>query len=263
VPTPRPSAQAEIRTGPHAVPIGHGWDWIGRGFWHFKANPWAWILLTICYLVIAMALSLIPIVGALAAYLVMPIFTAGLMLGARAQDQRESLRFGHLFAGFSSQPGQLLAAGALYLLGIGVATIPAVLLLGAPLFLDMAGMDPGQLGQAPRLMADRMEDILTFPTLLLAALVVTLLALPVVMAYWFSPALIAIDGMRAWPAMKLSFKGCLRNILPFLLYGVAGLFLVILGSLPMFLGLLVVLPVLTASIYAAYRDIFHNRSGVG
>lgn len=112
-------------------------------------------------------------------------------------------------------------------------------------------------------MAERMEDILIFPTLLLAALVVTLLALPVVMAYWFSPALIAIDGMRAWPAMKLSFKGCLRNILPFLLYGVAGLFLVILGSLPMFLGLLVVLPVLTASIYAAYRDIFYNRSGVG
>ena len=47
------------------------------------------------------------------------------------------------------------------------------------------------------------------------------------------------------------------NILPFLIYGLVAMVLVILGSLPLMLGLLVVVPLLTIAIYTAYRDIFY------
>lgn len=256
-PEARPQGK-ETLTGPHAVPAGHGWDWISRGFWHFKTDPWTWILVTIAYFIISMAVSLVPFAGAIAAYLIAPIFMGGLMLGASDQGHGERLGFHHLFAGFSNQTGRLLAAGALYLGGIFLAAIPAILLLG-PMALGVAGMGPAMHGQDPQLMAGAMEDMMAGRTLLLAVLVAVLLMLPVVMAYWFAPALIAIDGLRAWPAMKLSFMGCLKNLLPFLIYGLAGLVLIFLGSLPVLLGLLVVMPTLTASIYTSYRDIFYRK----
>jgi uncharacterized membrane protein len=56
--------------------------------------------------------------------------------------------------------------------------------------------------------------------------------------------------------MKLSFAGCLKNVLPFLVYGIAGLVLLFLGAIPLGLGILVVWPTLTAAIYVAYRDIY-------
>jgi uncharacterized membrane protein len=67
-----------------------------------------------------------------------------------------------------------------------------------------------------------------------------------------------MEGMSALSAMKLSFSGCVRNILPFLLYGVLALVLFFLGALPAGLGLLVVMPVMTASMYTAYRDIYYQ-----
>jgi uncharacterized membrane protein len=41
-----------------------------------------------------------------------------------------------------------------------------------------------------------------------------------------------------------------------LLYGVIAVLLVFLGTIPLLLGLLVVIPLLTIAIYTAYRDIF-------
>ena len=76
------------------------------------------------------------------------------------------------------------------------------------------------------------------------------------MMIWFAPALVILNDMGAVEAMKRSFSGCIKNILPFLLYGVIAMVLVILGMIPLFLGLLVVIPVLTAAIYTSYKDIF-------
>jgi uncharacterized membrane protein len=76
------------------------------------------------------------------------------------------------------------------------------------------------------------------------------------MALLFAPALVTMDGLGAAAAMKLSFAGCLKTWLPFLIYGLIGLVMVMLGALPFGLGLLVVGPILTAAIYVAYRDIY-------
>ena len=56
-------------------------------------------------------------------------------------------------------------------------------------------------------------------------------------------------------ALRPSFVGCLRNVMPFLIYGlVLGLFLLSLFTA----GLLFIVtaPVVIASIFVSYRDIF-------
>ena len=90
----------------------------------------------------------------------------------------------------------------------------------------------------------------------LAMLVGLALFIPLIMAYWFAPALVMLHDLGVVESMKLSFVACLRNILPFLIYGIIMLLLFVIGSIPIGLGLLVVIPAMLASMYTAYKDIF-------
>jgi uncharacterized membrane protein len=69
---------------------------------------------------------------------------------------------------------------------------------------------------------------------------------------------VALNEVPVLRALQLSFLGCWRNILPFLVYGLVALGLVFVGSIPFGLGLLVVFPLLTIAIYLAYRDIYYR-----
>ena len=84
------------------------------------------------------------------------------------------------------------------------------------------------------------------------------LSLPLYMAMWFAGPLIVLAQSDVVPAMKTSFFACLKNILPFLIWSIAIFFLGIFASIPLFLGWLLLGPVLIASIYLGYRDIFHE-----
>ena len=58
--------------------------------------------------------------------------------------------------------------------------------------------------------------------------------------------------------MKASFVACLKNILPFFVYSVIATLLALVASIPMGLGWLVLGPVMAASLYTSYRDIFFD-----
>jgi uncharacterized membrane protein len=93
-------------------------------------------------------------------------------------------------------------------------------------------------------------------TMVLSMLIVFALLLPVIMAIWFAAPLVVFHDHAAWEAMKGSFSGCLKNILPFLWYSVVLTLLALLASLPLMLGWLVLGPVVAASLYTAYRDVY-------
>lgn len=244
---------------PRSLPAGRGWGWIADGWALFKARPWTWIGVLLLFYLILILLSLVPSVGGLAVTLVQPILTAGLMIGAHAQHTGGRLEVGHLFAGFQAHTGRLALLGLAYLLlaiGIGVVTVLGLLLVlqltGAPgleqqlIFLE----DPGPI-QLP-------TQVPMEPLLLIPVLIALLMGVTVAMAMLFAPALIALNAVPVVRALKLSLQGCLRNVLPFLVFGLAALGLLLLGSLPMMLGLLVVVPVLVIALYMAYRDIFYR-----
>ena len=82
--------------------------------------------------------------------------------------------------------------------------------------------------------------------------------LPLYMALWFAPSLIVFNNLKPLDAMKASFTGCLKNIVPFLFYSIVLLVLCMLAVIPFGLGFLVLGPVIVASIYTGYRDIFFD-----
>ena len=93
-------------------------------------------------------------------------------------------------------------------------------------------------------------------TMMLGVLVALALLVPVMMAIWFAPALVMFHDKGAVDAMKESFTGCLRNIVPFLVYGIVMMVLGVLAAIPLGLGWLVLGPVLAASLYTSYKDIY-------
>ncbi len=130
-----------------------------------------------------------------------------------------------------------------------------VLMLFSVFGVGISGLDPAVLEQQdPELLAATLG-----PMLLLALLFLMLLLIPLVMAYWFAPVLVVLEDMQALEAMKMSFAACWRNVMPFLIFGLAAFALLVIGAIPFGLGLLIVSPILVASIYAAYRDIFYRQ----
>ena len=91
---------------------------------------------------------------------------------------------------------------------------------------------------------------------MLAVLIGLALYIPLVMALWFAPALVIFNDMQPVPALKSSFNACLKNIIPFLIYGIALFVLSLIASIPLFLGFLVLIPVIFTSIYTGYKDIY-------
>ncbi|MGD8588753.1 MAG: BPSS1780 family membrane protein [Chromatiales bacterium] len=233
-------------TGPKGVPTGHGWAWLVKGWWHFKQNPIAWMVGMVVWFLIAIVVGLIPVIGSIVLNLFTPVIVAGFIIGCRAQDEGEDFTINHIFAGFSNNMGQLVLVGLIYFGAVFLLTI--VLMVGFSGMISMQAMG----SENP----DAMMAMLLSPGFLIALLLGFLMMIPLMMAYMFAPALVALDDMKALAAMKLSFIGCLKNLLPLTVYGLVAMLLIMIGSLTFGLGLLIVLPVITASIYSAYRDIY-------
>jgi uncharacterized membrane protein len=185
-------------------------------------------------------MAIIPFIGSLALMVLGPVFAGGVMLGCKALDEGRELEIGHLFAGFKDKFGTLATVGAIYLAAQVVIMLVVMLITGASLFtLSSGGASAG-----------------TAMGIVLSILVMMALMIPVAMAVWLAPALVVLNDRSAVEAMKESFAGCLKNIVPFLLYGVVLFVASLVAAIPLFLGWLVLGPVFAGSIYASYRDIY-------
>lgn len=228
---------------PNRVEAGRGSAWWSEGWGLFREATGLWIGIVIAMFVLFVGIGLIPIAGSLATYVLGPVISGGLMLGCRNLDAGEGLGFGHLFAGFQKNFGQLALVGVLYLGGVFVIAIGAMAIAfgGSMGAVFMGG------GAAPGVATT---------SIALAFLVGFLLGMPLVMAIWFAPALVVLNELSAVDAMKRSFSGCWRNMMPFLVYGLVGIVLGIVATLPFGLGWLALVPVMVCSTYAAYKEIF-------
>jgi uncharacterized membrane protein len=229
------------------VNSSHGWNWISGGFAIFKQSPVIWIALFFIYVLIGMALSIIPVVGPVVFNVLAPVFMAGFMMGCRALEMGEEIEINHLFAGFKQNTSQLITVGGIYLAALIVIVGVVFLASGAaPLSGPMMAEDlmSGQHATAAG------------GGMLLPLLIVLAAMMPLFMAYWFAPTLVLFHDMKALDAMKLSFIACLRNIMPFFVYSLISMVLMVLAAIPLGLGLLVMIPTMTASLYVSYKDIF-------
>jgi len=157
-----------------------------------------------------------------------------------------------MFEGFKKNAGNLALVGVLYLVG--------TMLIGLFIGIGAAILIPA-LALSGAVNPNDMSSLLTLvPVIILIVLVALALMLPLFMAIWFAPALVVFHDVQPMAAMKMSFQGALKNIVPFLVYGIVGFALAIVAVIPLGLGMLVWAPLLWASIYTSYRDIYLKRA---
>lgn len=277
-----------------------GWQWIADGFTLFRKNPLIWIVL--CIILLLFAVVVVAVIPRLEYFvftrlspgvatpgigrflillhqfvftLLSPLLLAGLMVGCRALDYGEKPRIIHLLAGFRGNPTPLITVG-------GISLVGQVLLIGGFFLVVGDGIMPNPLtGEFhPTILMSADNNILP---ILMAAMVVVALSIPLMMATWFAPILVIFDDVPALAAMRLSFFACMKNLIPFLVYGavlmvvivIAGLISYFVGSIRLNLVRLLVLvfstyplgllgllltPPLFASIYASYKNIFEKAA---
>jgi hypothetical protein len=239
--------QGQLLADPRAVPAGNGLEWISAGWELFKASPWLWIGMLLVTFACFMVASFIPLVGMLSSWL-FPMFLGGWMIGCQRMADSGELLFEDLFAGFSRHFKPLAIASLIYLGATVVLTIVAMVIAGMVGF-GVAMLSGGD-GATTMVIA-----------ILLGALIAMALMVPLLMMIWFAPALIVLNQVAPVEALKMSFQGCLRNIMPFLVYGLVGMAMMIVGMIPLLLGLLVAYPVLMCAVYTSYRDVFLEEGG--
>ena len=229
------------------VPAGNAFEWFKQGWAMFAANPGIWIALAVVLIVIIVALNIVPFIGPLAANLLTPLFTAGLLAAceksARGEPGSEAVEISDLFAGFKRNASNLAMLGVLYMLGMLAIFFVVAILSGGSIAGGMMMGQAAGIGVA-------------FGGILLATLLSLVLSVPLFMAMWFAPALVYFNNMAPIEALKASFNACLKNLLVFLVFGVVAMILSFFAALPVGLGFLILIPVLAGSLYVAYRDIF-------
>lgn len=241
-------AEGDFIAEGRGVPAGHGWRWIADAWTFMGDQRWTFIGVILLYWLLVIAVSFVPGLGGLAVALFSPVISGGIMLGCEAVRRGERLEVGHLFAGFQRHFGKLVAIGAISL-GLGVlVAIVMVAIVGvsfAGVFLAGAEPNPEQFAGMGM-------------TIILAVLIAMAISIPVYMLLWFAAPLIVLGDVDVGTALKSSFAACLKNIVPFLVWGVMALLLAILAMIPIMLGWLLLGPVLMVSAYTGYRDIFYE-----
>lgn len=255
--------------------------WLFEGFRLFRRNPPLITALTLLYLLIVQLLAaLLPGIGPVLLPLLLPVMTLIVANGCRLVDQNRKPDKAGLLHGVMGNGPVLLRLGGLQLLGAVLVILLSMLIndgndpLSAPLTLP----ETPNMGEGAGDAATEAAEAAKQAAMLDALLKVLLLSMPLVIAFWFAPFLVGWDRVSPVKSLFFSIVASLRNWRALLMFSLAtvavagivpGFILILIGqiagmalgaalvALKMILTFLVA-PILTASIYVSYRDIFHT-----
>ena len=225
------------------VPASQAIAWLSCGWKLFAGNAVIWIVIQLIFLILSIVAGFIPLLGMLLFSLFAPVLGGGMVMAADKCARDEAIGINDLFAGFRDQQTMknLLVVGAIGLL----ATILSTLVGGIGMGGMMANMESGQMPNPAGLGVFAIGGLLSLTVSLVWG-----------MAAFFGVQLVALRNAEPLPALKSSFWASLSNWLPLTVFGLIALLLILLGSLPFGLGLLVVLPFLLCSAYCGFKTIF-------
>lgn len=242
------------------LPAARGWRWLFDGFLLFRRKPLLLSSLVLGYWLSMALINAIPFLGQILGFVLIPPFSVSLMNACRQIDQDVVAPPPILFSGFHKNLQTLIHLGFIY----GVVTVA---ILGVTALADDGVLFRlVVLGQRPD------EATLAGGDVMVAGQLALLLLAPVMMANWYAPVLAAWHDLPAAKALFFSFVACLRNWRAFLVYILAimvvgalvlGFLSAVAGnSAEIFSGALIISfatilsPVLYASYYMCYRDVF-------
>jgi hypothetical protein len=241
------------------LPARRGAFWLLAGFHLFRRNPPLLTALALTYLLVVQSfVLLLPGVGPFLLPLALPAMVLIVANGVRVVDQGKGILPAGLLHGVRGNGLPMLRLGGLHLIG-------AFIFVGIILLLEGGGLKVADI--------EKGED----PEVLWVLLRLFLLAIPFLLAFLFAPYLTGWDGVPAAKSLFFSFVAAVRNwralggyLAAIMLVSVVlpGLVMALTGVMPelvakvvqivvRMLMLFVLAPVLTASLYVGYRDIFH------
>ena len=159
------------------VRSSRGPAWLAGGWGHFRRAPMVWMGLSAGWMLITLALVLVPLVGGVVANLLQPVFFASFAMAARAQLDGKAPEMGDLFAGFRRPLRPLVNLGAI-LLAAEIGIFFLMSLMGLPGVGD---------GEEIVTLVDYAKALQGKEWILVAGVVLTAI---VKGALWFAPALV-------------------------------------------------------------------------
>lgn len=229
-----------------SVPAGHALTWYGEAWRLYKASPGTWIGIWLIFVVIVLAIALVPFIGGFVSALITPVLVGGVMIAARDADRGGEVGVGKLFAAFSNHAGPLVLIGLLQLaLWVVFALVASILIAVYVGFGISAGMSPNSF----------LNPSVMLPMVLIG-FVLGILYVPFTMAVWLAAALVALHDVGALDGLRMGFSAAFRNLLPVIVFVLVTIPLAIVASVPLLLGWFVLGPLLLIVLYAAYRDLF-------
>ena len=231
---------------PRKVAAKQGLHWVNEGFRLYRQNP---LLLSAAFGglfgAVAMA-NLIPVFGSVLSELISPLIVAGFMAAYRTLDREEKLQWPHFLAGIKGPWLPLVMVGAVQLGGMLLIT-QVMLRMGFDAQAVVTAAQKGNTVVLQNALNQAMPAVMTG----------MLLLTPLIMATWFAPALILFGNARPGQALLISLRAVAKNWLAITVNGLAlGMVLFVSALIPFLLGLLVAMPVMFGSLYAAYQGIF-------
>lgn len=245
-----PTSQEVRYHEPKRLPASAGIKWITDAFGIFKLNPWKWIGVLLIYIIAGLVASIVDFLeinmlsslkNIVLGWVGLCLF-GGVMFAAHSTSNHKIFNTQDFFIVFQHKK---MSFFILYLLQILFGVIVGSLIL--PMFF----------------LTDRWGGVAILPFTSLISFVALILFL-------LTPALIVLDDMNAWDAIKANFKAVILNI-PAILVFVIGMFILsflfgalidVLGAWIIFVFVLILfLPLSVIYLllpYAVYRSIFPN-----
>jgi uncharacterized membrane protein len=236
---------------PQRVDPGKGLTWFKDGWHCFIANPVMWIVLIILYFLILFGLQLIPLLGPLAFALASPALAGGLLFAARESLQQHPVEINQLFIGLTDPQKRipLLLLGAIWLGLTILFGLAVTMVIGGAAGIGMLAGSSHEFSEAATLGAAGLSAV----TLMLVTLAIALAFIAVMI---YAIPLVMFHDERPVEAMKSSVQASIVNVIPLLVFGIVYLVLAVIASIPLGLGMLVLLPVTIGALYASFRDIY-------
>lgn len=223
--------------------------WLGAGWYAFKVNLGAWLVLSILFLLVPLLLGMLPFVGILLIALFMPLLLAGLLITAHKSLTGGLAQVEDMLVAFNEEGFRRP------LLLLGLMSVAATVLLLVALFplsgeVLKALYFPGSETRVGE------EWLLLSTTSALSLFLQAGVIMIILMGFFYATPLIVFEAQDPLDAVAISLVACLKNIVPLAIFTVMATGL---GALALFafgLGFLVLIPVLTAASYASFRDVF-------
>ena len=250
-----------------------GIKWLQQAFKLFTSQMKSWLVIVGFLFILLLIPGINQIIG-----LLLPIPIAGIMLGCSQITAKTPLSFDHLFCALKTHTKPLIYLCAIYgLLSLVITFLTYMLMqfLGYDIINvlpdNLSGMSTNEMMQ----WIASAEGTEVTRVYLLTFLIYLVLLLPVMMAYWFAPPLIVLNNCSPINALKLSYRACKINLIPFTIYGLVGMLYILLTfslisiisaiipllAIPLVLFFfLSVFAISIASIYTSYIQVFTTKN---